>query len=76
MKNQSITLKLDQALKQKEIYKSRCDELNRAERNRAQTLERQGLSAIAIHMYRFEDVREAVLGGVKPPKTTTTAWGG
>lgn len=26
-KNQSLSLKLDQALKQKEIYKSRCDEL-------------------------------------------------
>ena len=27
VKNQQISLKLDQALKQKEIYKSRCDEL-------------------------------------------------
>jgi len=26
-KNQGLSLKLDQALKQKEIYKSRCDEL-------------------------------------------------
>ena len=33
VKNQNITLKLDQALKQKEIYKSRCDELKSQQRN-------------------------------------------
>ena len=32
-KNQSLSLKLDQALKQKEIYKSRCDELKSQQRN-------------------------------------------
>jgi CII-binding regulator of phage lambda lysogenization HflD len=34
-KNQSISLKLDQALKQKEIYKSRCDELKSQQKNAA-----------------------------------------
>jgi len=32
-KNQSITLKLDQAIKQKEIYKSRVDELKAQQKN-------------------------------------------
>ena len=32
-KNQALSLKLDQALKQKEIYKSRCDELKSQQRN-------------------------------------------
>lgn len=34
VKNQSITLKLDQALKQKEIYKSRFDELKTQQKNK------------------------------------------
>jgi len=34
-KNQSLSLKLDQALKQKEIYKSRCDELKSQQKNAA-----------------------------------------
>jgi hypothetical protein len=34
-KNQSLSLKLDQALKQKEIYKSRCDELKSQQKQTA-----------------------------------------
>lgn len=37
-KNQALSLKLDQALKQKEIYKSRWDELKSQQRNASSSL--------------------------------------